>query len=192
MRHSSIDEGVEWSGNDGANAEWLAVPLAVMFSLPFGLWLGDYDLPLRVAFVVWGECFVFGGKLAGLRQLIPAFTIGALAAGIVQSFAMALADPFGTAELVTAGDLAVAVAYSAGFGIAVHIMRFVRVLRDGTPACFQGIAITLACIFTGQGPATSDLGQPLRPSLRRRDRVGPVMPAGLGRRLGQRGAERAA
>ncbi|CAM3036959.1 DUF1097 family protein [Propionibacterium acidifaciens] len=163
-----------------------------MFSLPFGLWLGDYDLPLRVAFVVWGECFVFGGKLAGLRQLIPAFTIGALAAGIVQSFAMALADPFGTAELVTAGDLAVAVAYSAGFGIAVHIMRFVRVLRDGTPACFQGIAITLACIFTGQGPATSDLGQPLRPSLRRRDRVGPVMPAGLGRRLGQRGAERAA
>lgn len=132
------------------------------------------------------------GKLAGLRQLIPAFTIGALAAGIVQSFAMALADPFGTAELVTAGDLAVAVAYSAGFGIAVHIMRFVRVLRDGTPACFQGIAITLACIFTGQGPATSDLGQPLRPSLRRRDRVGPVMPAGLGRRLGQRGAERAA
>lgn len=109
-----------------------------MFSLPFGLWLGDYDLPLRVAFVVWGECFVFGGKLAGLRQLIPAFTIGALAAGIVQSFAMALADPFGTAELVTAGDLAVAMAYSAGFGIAVHIMRFVRVLRDGTPACFQG------------------------------------------------------
>ena len=187
MRHSSIDEGVEWSENDGANAEWLAVPLAVMFSLPFGLWLGDY-----VAFVVWGECIVFGGKLAGLRQLIPAFTIGALAAGIVQSFAMALADPFGTAELVTAGDLAVAVAYSAGFGIAVHIMRFVRVLRDGTPACFQGIAITLACIFTGQGPATSDLGQPLRPSLRRRDRVGPVMPAGLGRRLGQRGAERAA
>lgn len=138
MRHSSIDEGVEWSGNDGANAEWLAVPLAVMFSLPFGLWLGDYDLPLRVAFVVWGECFVFGGKLAGLRQLIPAFTIGALAAGIVQSFAMALADLFGTAELVTAGDLAVAMAYSAGFGIAVHIMRFVRVLRDGTPACFQG------------------------------------------------------
>lgn len=192
MRHSSIDEGVEWSGNDGANAEWLAVPLAVMFSLPFGLWLGDYDLPLRVAFVVWGECFVFGGKLAGLRQLIPAFTIGALAAGIVQSFAMALADLFGTAELVTAGDLAVAVAYFAGFGIAVHIMRFVRVLRDGTPACFQGIAITLARIFTGQGPATSDLGQPLRPSLRRRDCVGPVMPAGLGRRLGQRGAERAA
>jgi hypothetical protein len=31
---------------------WLAVAITVVVSLPFGLWLGDYNLPLWVAFIV--------------------------------------------------------------------------------------------------------------------------------------------
>lgn len=49
------------------------------------------------------------------------------------------------------GDLATAVAYFIGFGVAVFLMQFVRVMRDGVLSYFQGIAITLGAIFTGQG-----------------------------------------
>ena len=31
---------------------WLAVSITVVVSLPFGLWLGDYNLPLWVSFIV--------------------------------------------------------------------------------------------------------------------------------------------
>lgn len=130
---------------------WLAVPIAVMVSLPFGLWLGDYNLPLWVAFIVWAEYFMFGGKLGGLKVLVPAFMLGVLAAGLVQSFAILLGGIFGDAQIVAPGDLATAVAYFIGFGVAVFLMQFVRVMRDGVLSYFQGIAITLGAIFTGQG-----------------------------------------
>jgi hypothetical protein len=132
---------------------WLAVALSVVVSLPFGLWLGDYSLPLWIAFIVWAEYFMFGSSLGGLRTLIPAFMFGVVMAGAVQSFAILLTNLFGGAHLVAAGDLATAVAYFIGFGVAVFLMDYIKVLRDGTLAYFQGIAITLGAIFTGQGVA---------------------------------------
>jgi hypothetical protein len=132
---------------------WLAVAISVMVSLPFGLWLGEYSIPLWIAFVVWAEYFMFGGNLLGLRTLIPAFMFGVLIAGLVQSFAMLLTGLFNQAHILANGDLATAVAYFIGFGVAVFLMDYIRVLRDGTLAYFQGIAITLASIFTGQGAA---------------------------------------
>lgn len=130
---------------------WLAVAISVMVSLPFGLWLGDYSLPLWIAFIVWAEYFMFGSNLHGLRTLIPAFAFGIVMAAAVQSFATLLTSVFGDAHLVSAGDLATAVSYFIGFGVAVFLMDYIEVLRSGTLAYFQGIAITLAAIFTGQG-----------------------------------------
>lgn len=132
---------------------WLAVALSVMVSLPFGLWLGQYSIPLWIAFIVWAEYFMFGGSLRGLRKLIPAFMIGVVAAAVVQSFALLLTGAFGEVHLVAPGDLATAVSYFIGFGVAVFLMNYIEVLRDGVLAYFQGIAITLAAIFTGQGAA---------------------------------------
>src|SRR5512147_2394179 len=55
---------------------WLASSITVVVSLPFGLWLGDFNLPLWVAFIVWAEYFQLGAKPVVLRTIIPAYLIG--------------------------------------------------------------------------------------------------------------------
>ena len=58
---------------------WIAVPITVLVSLPFGLWLGAWSLPLWLAFIVWAEYFTLGARPAALKIMIPAFVSGAWA-----------------------------------------------------------------------------------------------------------------
>lgn len=132
---------------------WLAVAITVVLVMPLGLWLDAYNLPLWIVFCVWAEYFAFGGSLKGARTLFPAFLLGVVAAGLVQALATALISWFGDAHLVTSGDLAILVAYFVGFCVVVWAMKFVQVVQGGSLAYFQGIALTLGAIFTGQGAA---------------------------------------
>ena len=50
---------------------WLAAAITVVVSLPFGLWLGDWNLPLWIAFIVWAEYFALGAKPKVLTTIIP-------------------------------------------------------------------------------------------------------------------------
>lgn len=132
---------------------WLAVAITVVLVMPLGLWLDEFSLPLWIVFCVWAEYFAFGGSLKGARTLFPAFLAGVVAAGLVQSLATALVDWFGDAHLVTAGDLGILVAYFIGFCVVVWAMKLFAVVQGGSLAYFQGIALTLGAIFTGQGAA---------------------------------------
>lgn len=132
---------------------WLAVAITVVIVMPLGLWLDKFSLPLWIVFCVWAEYFAFGGSLKGAKTLLPAFFAGIVAAGLVQSLATALIGWFGNAHLVTAGDLAILVAYFIGFCVVVWAMKFFQTVQNGTLAYFQGIALTLGAIFTAQGAA---------------------------------------
>ena len=85
---------------------WLAVAITVAVSLPFGLWLGDYNLPLWVAFIVWAEYFVLGGTPSALKVIIPAFMIGVLGAATITTFTVLLEKALGGAAIVAEHDLA--------------------------------------------------------------------------------------
>jgi len=134
---------------------WLAVAITVVLVLPAGLWLDEFSLPLWIVFAVWAEYFAFGGTLKGARALLPAFVTGAVVALVVHSFAVLLIDLFGDVQLVVAGDVAIIVAYFIGFCVFVWMMKFFTALNQGlnSLAYFQGIALTLGAIFTGQGAA---------------------------------------
>jgi hypothetical protein len=36
---------------------WLAVAITVLVSMPFGLWLGKFNVALWCSFIVWAEYF---------------------------------------------------------------------------------------------------------------------------------------
>ncbi|HZL07467.1 MAG TPA: hypothetical protein VFE45_18970 [Coriobacteriia bacterium] len=133
---------------------WLAVAITVVLILPAGLWMKEFSLPLWIVFSVWAEYFVFGGTLKGAKALLPAFLTGSAAALAVHSFAVFLINVFGDVQLVVAGDVAILVAYFIGFCVVVWMMKFFTALQGlGSLAYFQGIALTLGAIFTGQGAA---------------------------------------
>ena len=95
----SDTSAVREAGQQGRDAEpatrnrvplWLAISITVVVSLPFGLWLGDYNLPLWVSFIVWAEYFVLGAKPAALKVIIPAFLIGVFGAMCITTATAAL------------------------------------------------------------------------------------------------------
>ena len=133
---------------------WLAVAITVVLILPAGLWLNEFSLPLWIVFCVWAEYFAFGGSLKGAKALVPAFLAGAAVAFLVHSFAVYLIGVFGDAKLVKPGDVAILVAYFIGFCVFVWLMDYVKALQGANSlAYFQGIALSLGAIFTGQGAA---------------------------------------
>ena len=131
---------------------WLAVALTAIFFLPLTMFLGKYNIPLWVSFIVWAEYFVFGAKLKEVGALVlPCFPAGAVicALGWVASFAL-------VPKIPANGGLW---AYWIGFGIfvgfLVKLMDFVPVFQKGSLAYFNGMTMTIAVLFTGSYPALS-------------------------------------
>ena len=62
---------------------WLAVAITVVVSLPFGVWLGNWNIPIWASFIVWAEYFALGAKPAALKTMVPAYTLGVIVAGII-------------------------------------------------------------------------------------------------------------
>jgi len=71
---------------------WLAVAITVVVSLPFGLWLDAWSLPLWAAFIVWAEYFLLGGKPEGLKIMVPSYILGVIGAVLVLILAVALSE----------------------------------------------------------------------------------------------------
>lgn len=128
---------------------WLASSITVVVSLPFGLWLGDYNLPLWVAFIVWAEYFQLGAKPAVLRTIIPAYLIGVVGATSITTANALLERAIPDATIVSRGDVAAFVSFFAGFCILIYAMRWMGPTRTGTLPFFNGISMTLGVLFTG-------------------------------------------
>jgi len=138
---------------------WLAVGITAIVFLPLTIFLGRFNIPLWVSFIVWAEFFVFGAsvKTAG-KFILLAFPAGAAfsAVGFIASFTLsgaipALAGPGGT------GMWGMWIGFGIAVCIMVYVMRFVKVFAAGSLAYFNGMAMLIAVFFTSSYPASKEL-----------------------------------
>jgi hypothetical protein len=129
---------------------WIAVPITVAVSLPFGLWLGAWSLPLWLAFIVWAEYFTLGARPAALRIMIPAFVSGVVGATFALVVALFVGSLIGDAGIVVPGDLAWFVGLPLAFIPVIYAMKFLPFVEGpGGLPFFNGISMGLATFFVG-------------------------------------------
>ena len=135
---------------------WLAVAITVCVSLPFGIWLGKYNLPLWAAFIVWAQYFALGGKPSALKTVIPAYVIGVVGAALIMTAYALLSKGAGSGAIFTAGEfsitndnIALIGACLVGFCILIYSMKFMPVTLTGMTPFFNGISMLLGVYFTG-------------------------------------------
>ena len=135
---------------------WLAVAITVCVSLPFGIWLGNYNLPIWASFIVWAEYFALGAKPAALRTMVPAFFLGVVAATVIMTAYMLMSKAFGTGTVVTMGEwsmtydnVALFIACFLGFCVFIYAMKYFPITQTGSLPYFNGISMMLAVFFTG-------------------------------------------
>lgn len=138
---------------------WLAVAITVVVSLPFGLWLGRWNLALWCSFIVWAEYFALGAEPGALRLIIPSYTYGAVITAI-SMFMMVLLSRV-VPSLVAGPDVAAAISLFIWVAFIVYSMRWSETFQKGSLPLFNGISMLLALYFTGAYPATGNsLGDP--------------------------------
>lgn len=129
---------------------WLAVAITVVLSLPFGLWLKEWSVPLWAAFIVWAEYFLLGGKPEGLKIMVPSYILGVIGAVLVLVLMVAVQKAIPDLKLVSATDVAIAVAFFIGFCALIYAMKWAPVTGGaGTLPFFNGISMGLATFFVG-------------------------------------------
>jgi hypothetical protein len=169
---------------------WLAVAITVCVSLPFGIWLGNYNLPIWASFIVWAEYFALGAKPSALRIMVPAYVLGAIAAAIIMTGYMLLANALGDGVVVSSGDwsftyndLALYAACFVGFCVFIFAMKYVPVTQTGSLPYFNGISMMLGVFFTGAfvKAAPADIDSNLLPAVAA---IGAILAGLLGAFLG--------
>ncbi|HEX8940550.1 MAG TPA: DUF1097 domain-containing protein [Candidatus Limnocylindrales bacterium] len=135
---------------------WLAVAITVCVSLPFGIWLGNYNLPIWASFIVWAEYFALGAKPSALKIMVPAFILGVIVAEIIMTGYMLGSKGIGTGTILSVGDwaftldnLVLFIACFIGFCIFIYAMKYFPVTQTGSLPFFNGISMGLAVFFTG-------------------------------------------
>lgn len=136
---------------------WLASAITVCVSLPFGLWLGKYNLPIWVAFIVWAEYFTLGAKPAALKIIVPAYLLGVCAATVILTGYVLTARTLGDVRLFVANDIAQVGVFFVGFCIVIYAMRFVPITKVGMLPFFNGISMMLGVYFTHSFIAVADV-----------------------------------
>lgn len=135
---------------------WLAVAITVVVALPFGIWLGNYNVPIWASFIVWAEYFALGAKPAALKTMVPAFILGVIAAAIIMTGYMLTSKFLGTGSIFTQGEfsitndnIALFLTCFVGFCIFIYAMKYFPVTQTGSLPFFNGISMMLAVFFTG-------------------------------------------
>lgn len=162
---------------------WLAVAITVCVSLPFGIWLGVYSLPIWASFIVWAEYFALGAKPSALKVMVPAYILGVVVAAIIMTAYALLSKALGDTKLYTSTDLALFAACFVGFCIFIYAMKWFPVTQVGTLPFFNGISMGLGVYFTGAfvKPFGTDIDPTLLPAIAA---VGAILAGLLGAFLG--------
>jgi hypothetical protein len=129
---------------------WLAIAITVVVSLPFGLWLGSWGIPLWVAFVTWAEYFALGAKPSILAPTATAYLIGVVECVAIVAFTVLVGKVIGDAKLYSAGDIQWAIGLFIGFCVFMYAMKYIpQIGGANTLPYFNGITMVLALFFTG-------------------------------------------
>ncbi|HOO02341.1 MAG TPA: DUF1097 family protein [Rectinema sp.] len=138
---------------------WLAVGITAIVFLPLTIFLGKYNIPLWVSFIVWAEFFNFGATVKkAWKFILIAFPAGAAicAAGFIASFSLsasipALAGPGGS------GMWGMWVGFGIAVCVLVYIMKFSKILSEGSLSYFNGMTMMIAVLFTNSYPKGDNL-----------------------------------
>jgi hypothetical protein len=140
---------------------WIAVPITVVVSLPFGLWLGAWSLPLWVAFIVWAEYFQLGANPSALKLMIPGFIAGAVGAGFVCVVALAIGKVTSNPTAVSTGDIPWFIGMFLAFIPVIYAMKYLAFTAGPGGLCFfNGISMGLATFFVGLYAGYGGLSMP--------------------------------
>jgi len=127
----------------------IAVAITVALSLPFGMLLGNYNLPLWVSFIAWAEYFAFGAKPSALKQIFIAFPFGGLVGGVTW---LGLSLMIATAAPNLPFIIAVAIGNFVFVTLLVYVLFKNKLLAQSTLAAFNGLSMFLGVYFTGSYP----------------------------------------
>lgn len=127
-----------------------AVAVVCALAIPLAFFLGKFNVPIWVCFVVWAEYFALGGTPDTWRQIIPSIPFGAATGAAWSAGAIAVGNLIG-------GELA----FFWGFlftnfvflTLMVYLMPRVAAWRSGSLAVFNGLALFFAVFFTKSVPA---------------------------------------
>ena len=126
---------------------WLAVALTVVISIPFGVFLGPFNIALWSSFIAWAEYFAFGAHHNALKYIYTLFPLCALwctiAATLINYFAIYLHT-----NLV----LNVIVWLFIWVAVMVYIMKYHQNFTKYSLAYFNGLSMYLAFYFAHIGP----------------------------------------
>jgi hypothetical protein len=126
----------------------LAVAITVAISLPFGMLLGNYNLPLWVSFIAWAEYFVFGAKPEALKKIFIGFPFGGLLGGLFWiALSIGLASVFNAPFIIH-----VAIGNFVFVTLLVYTIQKSKFLTESTLAAFNGLSMFLGVLFTGSYP----------------------------------------
>ncbi len=124
-----------------------AISIVCVISLPFALFLGRFNLPVWVSFIVWAEYFALGPSPSNWRLIIPSLPFGALFGALWILTGVALAG------LNLSLFVGLAIGALVWVTIMVYLMPKSKSLTAGTLAVFNGLTLFLAVYFTGSIPA---------------------------------------
>jgi hypothetical protein len=110
------------------------------------LFLGKFNVPTWVAFIVWAEYFTFNALPSNWRLIIPSLPYGALFAALWISTAVFLTN------LHLSLFWGLAIGALIWVTALVYIMGTSKSLSEGSLAVFNGMTLFLAVYFTGSIP----------------------------------------
>lgn len=134
-----------------------AVSVVCALAIPLAFFLGKFNVPIWVCFIVWAEYFALGAKPDTWRLIIPSIPFGAASGAAWTAGAIAVADLVG-------GELG----FFWGFMLTnfvfltlmVYLMPRVTAWRTGSLAVFNGLALFFAVFFTRSVPQIGPMANP--------------------------------
>ncbi|BDR91053.1 DUF1097 domain-containing protein [Vulcanisaeta souniana] len=133
---------------------WLAVALTVVISIPFGVFLGPFNIALWSSFIAWAEYFAFGAVYKALKYIYTLFPLGALWGAISATFVN-----YFVTYLHSNLILNVVIWLFIWVAIMVYIMKYHQNFTKYSLAYFNGLSMYLAFYFAHIGPGVG--GGPL-------------------------------
>lgn len=136
---------------------WAAAIMVVLI-LPLTFYLGSWNVPLWVSFIVWAEYFMLGAKASTWKIILPSIVFGVAGGAMWCLSAMFLAQLLGP----YVGQphvlyISFAVTNFIWIPLIVYGTNWTQTLRDGILAVFNGLTLQLAVYFTSSIPYAAQL-----------------------------------
>jgi len=157
--------GIHWFSGDASLQPRLpmawAAALMIILILPLGLYLGAWNIPLWICFIVWTEYFILGAHGSTWKVIVPCIAFGSAAAAAWIAAATALT---GVLEAYLEPTHSIYAAYALTNLVFVplvfNLCQSVRVFETGTLAVFNGFSLMFAVFFTRSIPSVNAIESP--------------------------------